>query len=370
MKKIKIFTVTSSGLARKDGISTVILDNFSNFNNNKFEIYLVAAGKCDQLLINQFRTIGVHILYAPSRKKHFFKYLKFLIAEFKKNNFDVLYVNGSSAMLAFELLIAKWSGCKRRVVHSHNTTCEHPLIDRMLRPFFYHSYTRAIACGELAGKWLFEERIFTVIPNGRDFDVYKFDSNKRKTIRSQLGLKKNDFAIGNVGNFVPQKNHEFIIRMMRDLVKKNNFSQLFLFGEGPTKQGILNLTHEYGLDNHIKFMGNVNNIPDMLQAMDVMVLPSLHEGIPLVAVEWQMSSLPSILSNKISQECAYSNLVHFLPIDSNYSEWVNEVLKQKDFKRKSYSRDIAEITMKSTFNIEKSSKLLQKVFEEEVRREY
>lgn len=80
--------------------------------------------------------------------------------------------------MSIELVIAKLAGCKVRIAHSHNTTCDHKKADKILRPLFYILYTDAFACGQEAGKWLFGARPYQLIKNGRDIKEYKFDELK------------------------------------------------------------------------------------------------------------------------------------------------------------------------------------------------
>lgn len=125
MRKIKILAISTSGLARKEGISTVILDNFSRFDKESFELHVIAAGAYSYELVQEYENAGVAIKCLPSRKASLLLYVKAFIALFKKEKYDALYIHGSSAIMSIELMIAKLCGCKVRVVHSHNTTCDH-----------------------------------------------------------------------------------------------------------------------------------------------------------------------------------------------------------------------------------------------------
>lgn len=166
MKKIKILTLSTSGLGKKEGISTVILDNYTLFDKDRFQLDMIASGDYSNQLISEFQNIGVNIKYLPSRKNSVIHYITALVKLMKKEKYDAVYLHGSSAILSIELVIAKMCGCKIRVVHSHNTTCDHKMSDKILRPFFYRNYTVALACGREAGQWLYGKRPFDIIKNG------------------------------------------------------------------------------------------------------------------------------------------------------------------------------------------------------------
>lgn len=362
MKKIRILTVTTSGLARKEGISTVILDYYSRFDKNKFELDIIASGAYSYELVKSFQSIGVNIRCLPSRKINFPKYVKAFIGLIKEQQYDALYIHGSSAIMAIELMLARISGCKIRVVHSHNTTCEHKVVDKILRPIFYHSYTKALACGEDAGKWLFESRKFEVIKNGRDINTYKYDPKMRKRMREKLGLEDDILAIGHVGNFTEQKNQKFIIDILEELLGRSEKVRLYLMGDGRTKDYIEALVNEKKMNKLVVFTGSISNVAEMLQAMDVMVLPSLYEGLPLVAIEWQIAALPCVLSDSITRECAYTDQVKFMPLSVGSRPWADQISSFKGFNRGKVADQCVEVTKKSGYALEENVVRLQSFF--------
>lgn len=359
----KILVISTSGFSKKEGISTVLIDNLGRFDKLKFDIHVVVQGDYDKELITEISNVGISCKFIPSRKNSVFKYIYNLIHIFLTEKYHAVYVHGSSAIMSIELLIAFLCGCKVRIVHSHNTTCNHKMADKMLRPLFYHLYTDALACGEEAGKWLYGNRNFTIIKNGRDVSVYSFDEVKRKNIREQLQVGTNSLLVGNVGNFIEQKNHAFTLKVFNELLSIRPDSYLYLMGTGPKVEEIKQLAKELGIYNKVIFTGTVRNIPDMLQAMDVMILPSLFEGVPLVAIEWQMSALPSLISDSVSKECCFSDLVHFISLDEKCDVWAKKIIDISKGNRNDYSKSVIGLAEKAGFDLNQSSKMLQEFFE-------
>ena len=112
-------------------------------------------------------------------------------------------------------------------------------------------------------------------------------------MRQQLELTDH-IVIGHVGNFNYQKNHEFLIRIFKELSAKDERYILYLMGDGELRPHIEQMVEEYKLKHKVIFTGYVSNVADMLQAMDIMVLPSRFEGLPNVVVEWQIACLPCV----------------------------------------------------------------------------
>lgn len=368
MKKIKILTITTSGLYKKEGISTIILDDYSFFDKSKFKIDIIAAGDYGYELISEFQTIGVNIRFLPSRKTNVINYIVSYIKLLKESRYDALYIHGSSAIMTIELIIAKMCGVKVRIVHSHNTACEHKIVDKLLRPLFYMSYTKALACGRRAGEWLYGKREFQIVRNGRDMEIYRFRDEVRQQLRNKLDIDKDTLVIGHVGNFNKQKNQEFLVRVYQEVVRKKENSKLYLMGSGCNEDNVKNLVKELGLEEKVFFTGSINNVPELLQAMDVMVLPSLHEGLPLVVIEWQIAALPCLLSDEITKESAYTDLVHFLPLSCTYTDWADKVIEISLLERCNIANEILQATCVQGYDIQTNAKQLQQLFEEECRK--
>ncbi len=361
---MKILVASTSGFGKREGISTVIYDYISRFDKELFTIHLLVSGDYSNELIEEFRNIGVVDKQVPSRKKYIFKYVTSIFKLFKNEKYDAIYIHGSSAIMSLELAIAKMCDCKIRVVHSHNTTCNHKIMDKCIRPLFYLLYTDALACGNAAGKWLYGDRKFVVVKNGRDIDRFAFNENKRKVMRKQLNLKEGCIAIGQVGRLNYQKNPEFTINVFMELLKLKPESKLYFIGDGNRLDEMKRLVATLDLEDKVMFTGAVNNVEDYLQAMDVMILPSHYEGLPLVVVEWQISALPSFISDAITLECAYTKLVHFLSLDEPYIGWAKKIIDSvQNNDRKETSKSIEFLTSKNGFDIDSNALMLQDYFE-------
>lgn len=363
MSKTKILTISTSGLGKKEGISTVIIDNYALFDKNRFQLDMVASGSYSYQLVTEFQNIGVNIRCLPSRKISVVRYITALIKLMRREKYDAIYLHGSSAILSIELVTARLCGCKIRVVHSHNTTCDHKMADKLLRPIFYRNYTVALACGREAGQWLYGERPFNIIKNGRNTNVYNFNFDRRVCMRNKLGVSEQTLVLGHVGNFNVQKNQAFLLDVVEQLLKVEKNLKLYLMGDGVTRKKITQMVEERGLRQYIEFTGSIQNVPDMLQAMDLMLMPSLHEGLPLVAVEWQMMGLPCVLSDKITMECAFTNLIRFLPIDSA-EKWKNAIIeiKKNQIDRIVSSKSAISAAKENGYDLNSNAQKLQRYF--------
>ena len=155
-----------------------------------------------------------------------------------------------------------------------------------------------------------------------------------------MGLEKNKI-IGHVGRFAYQKNHEYLIKIMERLHRIDPNINLLLIGEGPEKKRIRDLVKSKGLEDTIIFYGTSNSVNDLFQAMDVFVLPSHFEGLPIVGVEAQASGLPVLFSNQITPEAKITQNVEFLGInEENIEEWVKQIMLAIEEKRVDSYQDL------------------------------
>lgn len=318
---MKVLMISTIDLV-KNGISTFIL-NFSDQLVQKGICVDVAATAADADLKTKLVSCGVKFIALPERNQSTLQYFLQLCKIVKQNRYDVVHAHGNSCTLSVELAAAKAAHCPVRIAHSHNTTCEHLKMHKLLRPLFEMVCNGRLACSEPAGRWLFKRKRFTVIKNGVDLPLYRYNPELRAKIRSQLGVKDGDVLLGHVGYFNYQKNHEFLIQLFEVLHKKDHSFKLVCIGDGQLKQQIMQATARKGMDKFIAFTGSVNNVFAYLQAIDCLLLPSRFEGLPFVLIEAQASGLPCLVSEQVSSEADITGLLTYLPLDED--AWVKAI---------------------------------------------
>lgn len=355
----KIIIVSTVGLIY-DGITSVITSYLEAMNREDLKIYVVSTIMSESKIEKKIEELGCEIVQLPSRRKSPIVYFFSLAHFIRKNNIEVIHAHGNSATLSIELLAGFLGGCKRRIAHSHNTRCDQVRADKMLRPLFNLLYTDALACGNEAGLWLFGNRKFKVLKNGRNVKKYSFSLEKRNEMRKRLDIS-DCIAIGHVGGFFEQKNHKFLIKIFREVLNRKPNAKLFLIGDGPLKDEIMKNVSD--IRKSVIFVGTVDNVNDYMQAMDIMVLPSLFEGLPLVAIEWQINGLPSLLSNTITEDCNITNMVRFESLEESPYIWTNDILEMLEKEnRLENSQKAIRLVRENGFDIDDNAKILEKIY--------
>ena len=196
------------------------------------------------------------------------------------------------------------------------------------------------ACSSLAAQFSFPKSIvknqkYKFIPNGVALEKFSYNASVREEMRKKLGVE-DKFVIGHAGRFNIQKNHEYLIEVFSALHSKCPDAVLLLFGDGELYKKIQDKVKKMNLEDSVRFMGTTDEMPKMYQAIDVFVMPSFCEGLPVAGVEAQASGLPVILADTITKEVGVTNCVKYLPLSDDKAEWVREILNFRGFKR--YSR--------------------------------
>ena len=362
-KVLNICTVSMGN----SGITSCIINYSDQIISDRIKVDIAAPGKVENDVREKIESNEIRIFELPDRKKNIVKYCWKLFCLLHNEKYNIVHVHGNSCTMAIELSIAMLAGCKVRAAHSHNTTCKYKGANIFFRPLFELCCNARIACGQEAGNWLYRGKKFKVIKNGIDFSKYALDVRVRKRIREKYQIDNTTVLLGHIGKFNYQKNQEFLIPLIETL-KRNSKKKykLVLIGDGKTQKDIIELILEKGLQEDIILTGNIQNVSDYLQAMDIFILPSRFEGLPYVLVEAQAMALPCCVSDTVSQEAKMSNNFYFISLNSQ-NEWVEQIekiSKMNNFKDRCRHYCFAQQQLEEYgYNIRKSAEELRDLYE-------
>lgn len=181
----------------------------------------------------------------------------------------------------------------------------------------------AFACSKAAGIWLFKDKEYTVLNNTIDTSRFIYDADAAAEIRKKLGFTETDYIIGHVGRFWEQKNHVFLLDVFNELHKKDGKYKLLLVGGGPLQNIIEEKIREYDISDYVTLTGVRSDVNNLMMAMDIFVLPSLFEGLPVVAVEAQSTGLPCLIADTVTDEVVLTQDCKMLPLRAE--TWVQEI---------------------------------------------
>lgn len=211
------------------------------------------------------------------------------------------------------LFAAKIAGVKVRISHSHSNYETTNFLKKILRCFFRLVITTLAtdyyACSESAGVWLYGnkkgERKINVVHNAIQASDFLYSQNVREAIRFKNGWN-DKFVWIHVGMFGKAKNHEFLIKLFRHCKKNDKNAMLILCGDGPERRNVEDMIVNYKMEDSVRFLGTINNVNELFMAADLMVYPSLYEGLPLACVEAQATGCPCVISSAVPEETVFN----------------------------------------------------------------
>lgn len=307
------------------GIETMLMNFYRNIDREKVQFDFLCNKSKSGDYDEEIKKLGGNIYISPGLNPFkWFKYQRFMKTLFK-NHPEYKIIHCQNEAMGFPALYAaKKNGIPVRIAHSHNTIIRYDfkwLIKIIYKKLLKFVATDFVACGIDAGKYLFGTEV-KIIHNAIDSDKFKYSEIKRNELRNKYNLD-GKFVIGHVGRFEPQKNHSFLIDVFLEYSKINKNAVLVLVGTGSLIVQIEKKVIDNNLEDKVIFMGNIDNVNEIYNIMDIFVLPSFHEGLPVVGIEAQYSGLKCLFSNKITKECDISKNSIFLEL--SVEKWVNEI---------------------------------------------
>jgi len=367
-----IFSVTG-------GVGTFIRNVLKTRNPEEVTIDILCEQDIARSDADELRSLGGRVFPVLVRGKpmNFARQFSSVINAF--GPYDIVHSH-SIGYSGIAMVLAAAKGVPVRITHSHENYLKTPTWDswrRRLLIFLTTIAARRYSTGRIA---VSEESAFMfgpswrkdgnliVLPCGIDFVPFEnaiglvFD-------RSRLELPENALVIGHIGRFVPVKNHKFIVLIFRELLQREPRAYLLLVGDGPLRSGVEAEVAKLGIDKHVIFTGDRNDVPDLLSGVvDVLLLPSHSEGVPLVTGEAQATGTPVVASTNVPPAAEfYQGGILRLDLSEPASVWADALLRAADAPVKTPSEAIA-LAKKSIFAMPRNMDVLMDFYERQLRR--
>lgn len=330
------------GTTNLGGAESRIMDLYRHMNREKlqfdFLVHTITEGYFDR----EITSLGGRIYHLPAyRVINGHAYRKACKDFFQSHN-DYLAVHGHiTSTASIYLPIAKKQGIPLTIAHARSAGVDKGikgLLTIFLRRNLFEKTDVALSCSKLAARAVFGKRHtehgeVMVLPNAIDTEVFAYNLSVRKQIREELSWQ-DAYVIGHVGRFHYAKNHEYLIRIFKQITLQNEKARLLLVGDGPLRGSIEQLTQEEGVADKVRFIGNKTPVSPYYQAMDLFLFPSRFEGMPGTVVEAQASGLPCLISDTITQEVKGTDLVNFCSIEEEPIKWAKKAEELSKVERK------------------------------------
>lgn len=322
------------GAMDRGGAETLIMNLYRNIDRNQiqFDFLVNETRKCDY--DEEIRELGGHIHSIP--RYNIFNYMQYKSAckEFFQSHYYPVVHGHIGLPAAIYLDIARNAG-SFTIAHSHNQ--HHPINARELayRTSTYPTRYVAdffLACSQQAGIDRYGNNVangdnFHVLNNGIDINRFRFSPTRRSETRLAMSIDDKTPVFGNVGRLTQIKNHRFLLKVFKNINAALPNAILLLAGRGEEENNLKLLSKELGISNNVRFIGVTDDVPALLDAIDVFIFPSIREGLPYATVEAQASGARCLLADCIPMAAKICNDTKFESLSSGVDTWTELALE-------------------------------------------
>lgn len=346
------------------GIETFIFNLSSKINKEEYKFDFLILGYEKPAYYNELSAMGFGFHFVTPRRENPLKNIKDIKEIFIEEEYDVFHSHSNSLSYVEAINVASDLGIPT-IIHSHNANISASPLSKILHNINYHRLPKKkvtkVAVSNEAGDWMFGRNSdFHIVNNGVNIEKFKYNNNSRKKIRSSFNFNEHDEVIIHVGAFRNQKNHKFIIDTFDEYLKINDNAKLLLVGTGSLENQIKEKIKVMNLWDQIILTGQRDDIHELLSAADTFLLPSLHEGFPIVAVEAQAAGLKCLISDVITHEVVINENCEIMSLESSPEEWAHALAGLQSFEDR---RQGALNIEKAGLSLECQTKKIEKIYD-------
>ena len=363
------------GGMNRGGLETWLMHILRHIDRDRFQMDFLVHTEKPCSYDDEVRSLGSKIIPCldPSKPWMYDRNFKRILREYGPYDIVHSHVHHFSG---YVLRLSKQAGIPVRIAHSHNDNSSaeakagfYRRLYLTLTEWWIARYaTLGFGCSRKAAANLFSpswesDPRWQLLYYGIDLTPFRKPVDKI-AVRAELSIPANAFVIGHVGRFEAQKNHVFLLEIVAEVVKREPQMCLLLLGDGSLRPTLEQKVIDLGLADRVIFAGVRSDVPRlMVGAVDVFILPSLHEGLPVVGIEAQAAGLRFILSDVITEEIDFvKTLLHRVSLSQPATEWAEAVLTKQDAGLTITQSDALALVETSPFNIETSVKQLENIY--------
>lgn len=352
--RIKVIHVVPS--VSRGGIESLVLDLAKNIDANLIEFEIAALNPNDPVHLDEFTELGVAVHFIGNAGSGTSLWSKVLWRLQAIRNFQRLTGENSYGALHCHLglshgpyTLTAWARrIPVRIAHVHRSAergeSRFRWRVRRVRSVLTLEFlvTQRVGCGDLATEWLWGSR---AVRKGKAKTVYNGVDIQRFTALRHRRVSADDHErnlnVLHVGRFTRQKNQAFLLDIFSEVVERDGRAKLHLVGFGPLEGSLKDKVEELGLTEAVVFYDQSADVSPLLKIADVFLLPSLWEGLPIVAIESQLAGVPLVTSTAVTREIDMG-LAVFVSLEESSRNWAVKTMQA------AYSPEFGEVAAADT----------------------
>ncbi len=331
--KVHILQVTGS--LRVGGLENVAMNIIRYSDKQKYAIDYLVYGDGVEPLEAEVEALGGRVFHIPYPHMGAGKYVRKMKRVMQENGpYDVVHAH-SLFNSGFVMKAAYEMGIAIRISHGHSdrrnvkVKFHRDIYNRYMRYLINRYATQKFACSEGAGKYLygkgFGEDVY-IVKNGVDVEKFRFDQEKRLAIKKEFGWEDCKI-VGHIGRLAQVKNQKKVIDVFYHAYQQDSSLRLLIVGDGELKDELQQQINSLRLHDVAKLVGTRRDIPDLLSAFDVYMMPSFYEGVSISLIEAQVSGVHCLVSsNAAAKETRITDCINVLEYTDSDEVWAERVV--------------------------------------------
>lgn len=341
-KPVKILQIVGS--MHPGGIENFVMNLYEHIDRERFPFDFVVHKQQEGDYTERIEELGGQIYLLPRLTRHPVRNLRGIYRLVKENHYDIVIRHTPNALIAPQLLAARLAGA-HTVCHAHSETDKQKVLHALGKVLMKVAAERRIACSVNAAKWMFGKQQYEMVHNAVDISAFQYSKEKEEKVRKEFQLGT-CHIYGHVGNFVWSKNHLLMLHVFKEIQKKDPEAVLFFVGQGAMQAEIEEEIQKLSLRDSVILTGVRKDVPVLMSAFNILLFPSVYEGLPLTLIEAQAAGLPCLISDSITRDVIVTDgLVKSYSLEKSPEEWaaqaVQMVRENNDLTRKCQRERIA-----------------------------
>ena len=311
-----------------NGVTSYAMNYFRRLDHDSVKMDFAVYKKWENPYEEEIKAAGSKVYLLPPAKK-LSAHIKKCKEVLKAGHYDVIHDN--SMLVTYPMMKLAKHCVPVRILHSHNSklgeTAKKEKRNARFLPFLLRQANAYAACSDLAAKAMFGDKEYAFIPNFVDAENYHFDESVRQHIRSDMDAYSKKI-IATVGRVAAQKNPFFALDVFDLVAERISEAEYWWIGSGPLDKEVAEYTGKLKHADKVRLLGSRNDMRDLYQAIDLFFLPSVFEGLPVTGVEAQAMGLPCVISDCVTRDMVYTDLVDFISLRKSKEEWADIVCEK------------------------------------------
>lgn len=344
-KSVKVLMIVPN-LRVSNGVASFAINYYRELDHDKVRMDFALISDKGSPYYKEIESNGNKVFILPPVQRKPIRHMMKCLQIIKAGEYDIVHDCVPLKSLPI-MSSAKKYGVSVRILHSHSAklgeTKRKEKFNRVFIPFLRRTSTDFFACSDKAAEALFPNEEYTFVPNIIDSQRFKFDPAKRAALRNEMNVDKK-IIVGTVGRPSPPKNPLFALDVMTEVIRQNPDVEYWWIGSGAMDDELRHGVAERHIEDNVRLLGSRDDVVDLYQIMDLFFLPSRFEGLPVTGVEAQAMGLPCVISDAVTEEMVYTDLVKYVGLDATVENWASTLNQQlkRIADRRSYQKELLQ----------------------------